>query len=333
MDRRLTCALVIETNNLEGGDACADRVCASLERLLHQLHRQTLPLGSLTELVVTHHGLRAHHRAELDQVAGRPIRFVRLSDGTGYYDAKNRGFEATTADVVAFGDADCVPDPEWLEHLLAPFEASDPPPVVAGRTTYPDGLLGAAATTIDFMYFPSPLGAGCTRNFYANNIAFRREVFSALRYQQMEGVYRGHCQVLGLRLQAAGIPVRFEPRARTTHRFPDTRRELVALRLRRGQDAVELAPHLADAYLSPRWRWLGRLRSFPIAVIAVRFACSLRSIGRQEMRPLGALGAFACAGVVAGISLADAAGATYRLLRGQAGRAPGADARSLSYHR
>jgi cellulose synthase/poly-beta-1,6-N-acetylglucosamine synthase-like glycosyltransferase len=333
MDRGLTFALVLETNNLEGGDACADRICASLERLLHQLHRQTRPLAALAELVVTHHGLRAHHRAELDQVAGRPIRFVRLSEGTGYHDAKNRGFEATTADVVAFGDADCVPDPAWLERLLQPFAEPEGPAVVAGRTTYPEGVLGAAATTIDFMYFPSPLGAGCTRNFYANNVAFRREVFSALRYQEMDSVYRGHCQVLGLRLQAAGVPVRFEPRARTTHRFPDTRRELVSLRLRRGQDAVELSPHFAAAYLPPRWRWLGRRPSFPLGVIAFRFACSVRALGRQEMRPLGALGSLAGVGVIAAISLADAAGAAHRLVRGEASRRRGADARALSYHR
>jgi len=37
--------------------------------------------------------------------AGAPIRFVLLPPDTGYYDAKNLGFDATTADVVVFGDA------------------------------------------------------------------------------------------------------------------------------------------------------------------------------------------------------------------------------------
>src|SRR6185503_11031836 len=114
----------------------------------------------------------------------------------------------------------------------------------AGRTTYRDDVLGTAATSIDFMYFPSALAEGCTRNFYANNVAFRREVFAAHGYRSDERIYRGHCQRLGLRLAKAGVPVRYVPRAHTVHRFPDRASELFKLRLLRGADTVEMAPHL-----------------------------------------------------------------------------------------
>ena len=92
---------------------------------------------------------------------------------------------------------------------------------VAGRTTYRRDLLGTAASTIDFMYFPSPFGKGYTRNFYANNIAFRREVFDTRRFGEHE-MYRGHCAVLGIDLHNAKIPIVFAPAARTIHRFPDS---------------------------------------------------------------------------------------------------------------
>jgi GT2 family glycosyltransferase len=329
-------ALVLETNNLGGGGASRDRGCQSLARLLAHLRGQSLPLDALAELVITHDGFEPAHQDQLEAAAGRRITLVRVDRAAGYYEAKNRGFEATRADVVVFGDSDCWPERAWLESLVAPFAddrdgGGGAVDVVAGRTTYRGDLLGIAATTIDFMYFPSPLGPDCTRNFYANNVAFRRQAFAAHRYADMDGVYRGHCQVLGLRLQARGVPIRFVPRARTVHRFPDTARELLRLRWLRGQDTVGLLPHLAAAYLPRRWRWLGRVGLSSLAVLAIRFGCSLRSIGRQDMPETRGLRALACAGVVSALSLADAAGALFRSLIGDRTNAR-ADAQALSYH-
>ncbi|MFL5348051.1 MAG: glycosyltransferase [Hyalangium sp.] len=303
-----TAALVLEMNNLRSGPV--EQSIASLERLLHHLQAQTRPLTSLAELVITHDGLPAESLARLKQAAGRPVRFVELQGEDGYYTAKNRGFEATRADVVAFGDADCWPEPRWLEALLAPFESEAGTLVAAGRTTYREDLLGAAATTIDFMYFDSPLGEGCTRNFYANNVAFRREVFARHAYLSEQHIYRGHCQVLGLRLQAAGVPVRFVPEARTVHRFPDSLRDFARLRLLRGADAHELTPHLARAYLPPRLQWLGDMRpAASMAVLAARLGMSLRALNHQDLPPVKGMRRAACVGAIVGLSLVDAAGA------------------------
>jgi hypothetical protein len=310
-----TVALVLETNNLRSSNDRA-RVCASLARLLTHLSGQTRPLAELAELVVTHDGFDAAERAALERAAGVPITFVELPPDTGYYQAKNLGFDATSADVVAFGDADCWPARTWLERLLAPF-ADRRTAVVAGRTTYRDDLLGAAATSIDFMYFPSPLGEACTRNFYANNVAFRRDVFAQQRYHADEHIYRGHCQRLGLRLVAAGVPVRFEPEAHTVHRFPDDRRELLSLRLLRGADTAEMAPHFAAALLPPGLAWLGRLGPLsPLGVLGVRLALSARALGHQGLTPVHGGRRVAALGVMAALSAADAAGALARSVAG-----------------
>jgi hypothetical protein len=305
---RPTAALVLEMNNLRSG-SIAEAV-GSLERLLNHLQGQTRPLASLAELVITHDGLPAADMERLERASGQPVRFVGLQGEDGYYTAKNRGFEATQAEVVAFGDADCWPAPRWLELLLAPFETEQETQVVAGRTTYREDLLGAAATTIDFMYFDSPLGEGCTRNFYANNVAFRREVFARYAYLPEQHIYRGHCQVLGLRLQAAGVPVRFVPEARTTHRFPDSLRDFARLRLLRGADAHELTPHLARAYLPPRLQWLGDVRpAASMAVLAARLGMSLRALNHQDLPPVKGVKRAACVGAIVSLSLVDAAGA------------------------
>ena len=182
--------------------------------------------------------------------------------------------------------------------------------MVAGRTTYREDLLGTAATTIDFMYFDSPLGERCTRNFYANNVAFRREVFARYGYLSEERIYRGHCQVLGLRLQAAGVPVRFVPEARTIHRFPDSVRDFARLRLLRGADSHELTPHLARAYLPRGLQWLGDLRpAASLAVLTARLGMSLRALNHQDLPPVKGVRRAACVGAIVGLSLVDAAGA------------------------
>lgn len=286
-----------------------------LARLLVRLREQTRPPD---EIVVTHRGL-GPHAARIGEAAGRALRLVDVGEA-GYYAAKDLGAAQATGELIAFGDADCWPDPRWLSHLLSPLEDGGAR-AAAGRTCYRADLLGTAATTIDFLYFPSPLGEKCTRNFYANNVAFLRDAFPG--FGGGDGFYRGSCQVLGLRLQRDGVPVRFEPRARTVHRFPDSARELFELRMRRGGDAVELAPHLMRAYL-------GRSISGPLptaVALAGRFAASVGAIGHQDMPPLGPVEAVACVATIAALSLCDAAGAALRLL------GAGPDSSSLSYHR
>lgn len=328
-----TFALVLETTNLRGGDDLA-RAVRSLVRLFERLRQQSLAPASLAEIVLTHDGLDAPAQRALTGALGAPIRFVEVDPESGYYEAKNTGFEATTSDVVAFADTDCLPDRRWLERLLAPF-ADPSTQVVAGRTTYRDDVLGAAASAIDFMYFTGPLGDHTTRNFYANNVAFRRDVFARFRYQPAPGIYRGHCQRLGLALAEARIPIRFVPEARTEHRFPDSRRELLKLRLLRGADTVDMAPSFARALLPRPLRWVGRTGPLtPLAVLGVRLALSQRHLGRQDLRALRGPERLVARAAIAGLSALDVAGALGKsVLRLDLGVHDGALVRdALSYH-
>ncbi len=318
----MTHSLVLETHNLEGGDG---DIAGGLTRVLGRLATQSYPLSRLADFVITHRGVDAAGRARCEAIAGVPIRWLELPDDVGYYEAKNRGFDVARGDVVVFADADCWPDPDWLEALLSPF-ADRSVRAVAGRTTYRRDLLGTAASTIDFMYFPSPHGPGYTRNFYANNVAFRRDVFDTRRFGEHE-MYRGHCAVLGIDLHNAKIPIVFAPAARTIHRFPDSLRELVKLRLMRGRDTYELTPVLGRSLSSsltlPR---VGPV--VPLAVLGIRFGFSLRSINRQQMPVARGLKKVVVAGAVAAISAVDAVGALAGGLRLMDAKPEAA----LSYH-
>ena len=131
-------ALVLETNNLRGG-AGLDAAGASLLHVIGLLAQQSVALSALAQVVVTHDGLCERIRTSAERVAGRGIDFVRINAGTGYYQAKNDGFDAVHADrcdYVCFADADCEPEQDWIEQLIAPLTDAAPPAVVAGRTSY-----------------------------------------------------------------------------------------------------------------------------------------------------------------------------------------------------
>jgi hypothetical protein len=329
-------ALVLETNNLRGGNNALEAL-SSLKRLIVRLARQTVSPQSLAQWIITHDGLDLEERQALSALAGRSLDFVEIDARTGYYDAKNVGFDGVDqarCKYVVFADADCIPCDQWLEQLLVPFAQSDAPVAVAGRTSYAPSIIGSALTAIDFMYFPSPLRNGATRNFYANNAAFRCDTFEQYRYEPLDGVYRAHCQVMGLRLQAAGVAVAYAPGAHTEHRLPDTRGEVVKLRWLRGGDSVDLTPYLVRAYM-PNWlQWLGRSGPVgPLCVMVGRLGYSLRALNHQDLPPLRGTRRLGATAIVIGMSLLDTAGALVRGLGITAGRASAVDGEALSYHR
>lgn len=333
-------ALVLETNNLTGGAAARETVVATLERLLVRLTRQTVPLASLAQRIVTHDGLDGAAQQRLEAAAGAPLTFVALPAGTGYYEAKNRGFDATDAAVVVFADSDCWPEDRWLASLLAPLADPDVG-AVAGRTLYRparsgrESLWGIAATTIDFMDFPNPDDPRATLNFYANNVAFRRAVFGPRRFPALE-LYRGACQSLGMTLRQDGVALRFAPEARTVHRLPDTVLDFVRLRFLRGADLARLAPSLVEAYAPAPLRALGAAVP-PLgatAVLGARFGFSLRALNHQGAPPLDGVPTALAAAAITGISALDAAGAVLGSLGGRLGARDGRGGeRVLRYHR
>lgn len=253
MSTHLLASLVLESNNLRGGGNSLETVTASLLRVLKRLSQQQMCLSLLDKVIVTHDGLPEHLLTTLQQDSQIDnLHFVAIEETEGYYQAKNIGFQHTNTEVVVFADADCEPKTEWLEQLLLPFYQAQEqqktlPAVVAGRTTYHDSLLGTAISTMDFIYYKSPVQKGAVRNFYANNVAFRRDVYQQYHFDQHQTIFRGHCQIVGMELTQDNVPILFQDKAHTLHRFPDTTAELLRLRLLRGQDTVSLTPYFVDA--------------------------------------------------------------------------------------
>lgn len=71
----------------------------------------------------------------LAQTAPVSLRYLAVTGRHGPAAARNRGWQATEAPLIAFTDDDCVPDPAWLREGLAVFE--DEVASVTGRLVMP----------------------------------------------------------------------------------------------------------------------------------------------------------------------------------------------------
>jgi GT2 family glycosyltransferase len=103
---------------------------ADVVRLLDALSRQTLPRDEF-EVVIGDDGSTDGSTDDLATGDG----WVRVTAGPpqNSYAARNRAVRESRAPVLAFCDADCVPEPEWLEQGLKALERTD---LAAGKIRF-----------------------------------------------------------------------------------------------------------------------------------------------------------------------------------------------------
>lgn len=176
--------------------------------------------------------LAAAHPA-VDRVLDEPRR--------GSYAARNAGVAAASAPVLAFTDADCVPEPGWLAAALA----------VLGREADPADLVGGAIVPIASTS-PSvwerydratylDQAALVEQGFAATaNLLLRRAVLDAVGPFDASLRSSGDLE-LGLRATDAGFSLRYAPDARVGHRPRATARQTWRLHRRLGAGWRDLA--------------------------------------------------------------------------------------------
>jgi cellulose synthase/poly-beta-1,6-N-acetylglucosamine synthase-like glycosyltransferase len=156
-------------------------------------------------------------------IRSRPVTYMR-EEMRGVSNARNHGIAESRGDILAFVDADCLVEPQWLTELVRPFE--DPDVGSVGGD-----LQHAPPTTAAERQAARMLGNWQRFAFTSNpayaitaNAAYRREVLDRIgpfdphmtRAQDVE---------LGLRFQErSGLRLAYAERATARHRHRSTQR-------------------------------------------------------------------------------------------------------------
>ncbi len=144
-------------------------------------------------------------------------------DDCDYYDAKLRGAEAATGEVIVMCDSDCTYGEGWLGALLAPFAESDDVEIVTGETTTDARGPFGVAMALAYL-FPRPSGdRGLQRSasYDTNNVAIRRDLLLAHPFPTGLPMFRGNHVIQARALVRAGHAIWRQPAARATHPVPE----------------------------------------------------------------------------------------------------------------
>jgi hypothetical protein len=226
------------------------------------------------------------------------VRLVHVA-GNNQFRQKNVGLRAARAEIAALLDADCVPAPDWAEHVVAAIESGAD--VVAGRTRYADsGLWWRVCTAFDFGHVQTrPDGAATS--LVSNNVAFRRSVVVADGFDERVDRFSA-CYHLARRLEARGARIVYEPRMLAEHALADADgTRFVTKHLRRGFDNTRLIRADSEGLLAPR-AVARRPLLIPIGMGAARVSYDARRFVRDRRTfglPLAAMPLFVATSLVA----------------------------------
>ena len=147
------------------------------QRLVEALAAQTLDVKSFEVVVVDNcSGDETSERlAAWSKEVPYRLRPLRTAENRGPAPARNLGWRAARAPIVAFTDDDCVPQPRWLEAGLGVLDADPTLGVVQGKTTAPPELdIDPATRWVHRQEITGP-----TAHFEGCNVFYRRPALVA----------------------------------------------------------------------------------------------------------------------------------------------------------
>lgn len=218
----------------------------TLPTLLDRVAAQSLPAGDFELIVVD--DCSSDDTVSVVERSGF-AHLIRADRRAGSFGARNLGAAVARGEYLAFTDADCVPDSDWLEQALAAFE--DPGlELAAGGIGIPLGRAPSTAALIDSArcldqerYVREGFGATA-------NLVLRRELFDRVGGFNGTLVSGGDTE-FGHRALAAGASVRYLAQARIEHQPRASAGELARKAFRLGYGAAQHRFH-ADGPLRKR---------------------------------------------------------------------------------
>lgn len=243
---------------------------ADLPDLLSCLEQQTYQSETLDYLLVDNNSQDDTARLIEDAVKTTSIPLKLLSEAKiqSSYAARNRGIQSSNSDLIAFTDADCRPEPTWLEQLLQPFNQPEvglvageilalPPQTFLERYAEQQKTL-CQAYTLEHPYCPYGQTA---------NLAMRRQALETVGLFRPHLTTGGDADLCWRILRGTDWQLKFAQRAIVRHRHRATWEELEKQWQRYGESnrylhelhGVDLQP--SQSPVRPMLRWF--LKSLP----------------------------------------------------------------------
>jgi GT2 family glycosyltransferase len=213
---------------------------------LAALQEQSYP-ADRCEVVVVDNGSNQDLRPI---VAAFPSCRFEREERVGSYAARNRGIGASKGEILAFTDADCVPDPDWIEAGVRELQRLSSCGAVGGRIEMvaddPDRL--TAFDLHDLVWgmpqrlYVERFGLAATGNLFAHRWAFDRVGLFDAEFRSC-----GDCEWC-FRLEAAGIALGYAGEARVRHATRSSLAAFVRRRRRIAGGYHRLEPLVSSAY-------------------------------------------------------------------------------------
>jgi len=167
---------------------------------------------------------------------------VHVAEGLEYYPLKNFGASLAAGDLLLFVDSDVLPEAGWLAHLTGSFGQPDVH-AVSGQTYIAPVDLTSRAYALGWTYALRDADGGLVtpQKFYANNLAFRADLFRKVPFRPLGLRSRGACSLLRDDLARLGLAVWENRAARVDHPPPSGL----------GHMLVRALAHGRDQYLTP----------------------------------------------------------------------------------
>lgn len=247
---------------------------ADLPDLIDCLRAQTYPTDQVEYLLVDNNS--SDRTGEILQTATEdstlPLRALTENQIQSSYAARNRGIRAAKGEIIAFTDADCRPEAEWLKNLVQPF-GDDQIGIVAGEIIGLPGktLLEKHATRQNTLSQKHTLAHPFYPYGQTANLAVRRDALPKTGLFRPYLTTGGDADLCWRIQQQTNYQLAFMEKARVKHRHRSTLKELQSQWRRYGESnrylhqihGVDLMPPMQPKdYIYSLGRWI--VKELPI---------------------------------------------------------------------
>ncbi|MEG4284378.1 glycosyltransferase [Microcoleus sp. A006_D1] len=221
------------------------------------------------------------------------ITLRNLSENTiqSSYAARNKGIRASTGEIIAFTDADCRPEPQWLENLVQPF-ANLEIGITAGEILALPGntLLEKHAARENTLSQKHTLAHPFCAYGQTANLAVRRQILAQVGLFRPYLTSGGDADLCWRILRETSYKIYFAENAIARHRHRSTIKQLQSQWHRYGESnkylhelhGVDLMREFTTGeYLYRLARWL--LKELPVAAAKCALAKPSKRIARADL--------------------------------------------------